>query len=238
MNIKLKTDFIDYYDHLFDRKGTPFYRYSENSLSRFDMFKYMNNKDINTVEYGYPNDLYKYKDDYNGLVIYKDLYKHRGEGKELVDFDTAKQKYNSDLASLYIDMSTDNYSAISYRLLQIGKYRYWIEYKSRDGWRSNYGYVETDIVNEDINYSFTKIPEPLYAIDFVISNNELLAIDFNTSPGLKSIGLKEELSAGEVVNQIKTFYNRYSNEHNNNDRLLYFKKEKDIILNRYKNTCD
>lgn len=48
---------------------------------------------------------------------------------------------------------------------------------------------------------------PLFAIDFVesLSHKQLMAIDFNTAPGMKGTGMEDIISTEQVVKLIREF---------------------------------
>ncbi len=46
---------------------------------------------------------------------------------------------------------------------------------------------------------------PLFAIDYIISNNKLYAFDFNTAPGTRHTGIDNLLSASDIYNEIQAF---------------------------------
>ena len=230
---------MDYYDHYFNIKGKHFARYSENNISRLEMFDMMDDWNLYTPDYDISKNLsarhYNY---YNEVVVYLDQYSHRGEDKIKLTLADAKRQYPNKLASLHYSTVFKQYKSTSYRLLQIGSMRYWLFYGSKNDWRSNNGDVEIKKVIEDKYYGYTKIPYPLYAIDFVEKiNNRVLkekeilsAIDFNTAPGLKGTPLEGELDSKEVVDSIKNFYKEYDKEEYL-DEPVYIEEEEEIVTN-------
>lgn len=232
MKLQLRSDFIDYYDHYFDRNGIVFNRYSRNNISRLEMFNMMENWGLKVPEYGLCNKLSENNSiSDNKVVVYLDQYAHQGEDKELLSLEKACLKHPQKLGSIYIPTSDriDGFKSISYRLLQVGIARFWILYCSPDDWRSNAGNCSIEVLKTTRYYGYTKVPYPLFAIDFV-AQNKLYAIDFNTSPGIKHTGIENIFKAEEVVNEIKKFYEIY-NQHGNNDIDVYTGKEEKEILN-------
>ena len=192
--IYLQSNFRDYYDEeLHSPMGTKvFKRLSKSGMSRPEMLKYMDNVGLNTVPHGYVKDLYgKYyknkkknsSENMLGLVVYLDENAHRGEGKELLHYEEALEKYPIYYASVY--MNNLNLTKSSFRHLQIGKKSYLLRYSSKDKWRSNFGdniSIYLWKVNDDKQYFFEKIRYPLFALDFVLIKDISYFMDFNISP--------------------------------------------------------
>jgi len=194
--IYLQSDFRDYYDEeLHDPTATKvFKRLSKSGMPRSEMLKYMNDVGLNTVPHGFVKNLYeKYYKSKNekknnpesmlGLVVYVDESAHRGEGKELLHYEEALEKYPNHYASVY--MNNLNLTKSSFRHLQIGKKSYLLRYSSKDKWRSNFGNnisIYLRKVNDDKQYFFKKIRYPLFALDFVLIKDISYFMDFNISP--------------------------------------------------------
>ena len=230
MKLKLMSDFHDYYDHWFDRKGKTYIRMSKNNISRTEMFDILFKNKLNVAPYNKVKNI-NLRDKYTeNIVVYLDEYSHRGKDKELLALDIAKEKYPNKLASKYLSGFTnkcvDNIKSLSVRLLQIGDYRFWLVYYSTNDWKSNCGDCYINILEYDL-YNYTDINYPMYAIDFVIHNEKLYAIDFNTSPGLKFTGVEEILTGKEIYNKIKDYY-KYYNE-NIKSIVLPKQEERKII---------
>lgn len=224
-DLKLYSNFIDYYDHHFDLEGEGFYRFSNNGMNRIEIFNFLKSHNYLTPKHGYVKQLsklypeeYRYReycddskkfDDswkYIELVVYLDINLHRGENKIKISLDKAIELYPDNYASLFIF----NYG-ISHRYLQIGNKSFWLRYISKNDWRSNCGDVKIIIDSQNNGYH-KSIKSSLFAIDFVRSINEktkqddYLAIDFNISPGIKGTGIENILKPNEVVDLIKGYY--------------------------------
>jgi hypothetical protein len=134
-------------------------------------------------------------------VIYLNNYSHRGADKILRVYSEALTDYKDNYASQYIgaDYRT-GMNSVSYRHLQVGARAWRLKYISKNSWQSNNAEkIEIEILEEAeplLCYS------PLFAIDFVEVDN-LYAIDFNTSPGIKGTGLEDIISAQEIYNLIE-----------------------------------
>ena len=116
MQLQLKTDFHDYYDHWFDREGQIFERMSHSGMSRREMFGFLEQIGLKTPPHGTPEQIFntlseqdKEAEDlaqthdinFFHVVVYLDETAHRGEGKILVPLTEAMQKYPNAFCSLY-----------------------------------------------------------------------------------------------------------------------------------------
>jgi hypothetical protein len=220
MKIKLKSDFHDYYDHWFDdsSSSTTFTRLSTNGMSRPEMFNFFTHYNIPTPKYGLVKNL---TNCYN-VVVYEDLYLHRGEGKLKLAYHHAMEKYSDYFASKYLPPDNTVFQGIdsinigiSYRYLSVGNKNFWLKYTSLDNWKSNWGDVVIEILHDmedGGNYYFEL---PLYAIDFIKHKDILYAIDFNISPQIKGTGLEFILPAKEVADGIREYEKRNNTKFNN-----------------------
>lgn len=211
MKLKLYSDYRDYFDHMFDLSGTPFIRFSQDFLSKKNQLALLSAAGFLVPRSNY---LYKliYSYDWIGkYVVYTDPSMHRGEGKILLNREDIIMGKLDDpslfecYASQFID--TNSTQPKSHRILNIGRRQFKIEYTSDDLWRSNCGNVKIEFCGE-LEES-CKIPSPLdtralWAIDFVGT----FTVDLNTSPGLIGSGIEDILTATEVVDLLKEFYEK------------------------------
>jgi len=217
MNIILKSDFHDIYDHWFDRTGDLFfYRYMVDGMERRYMFRMFDELNIKSPEHGIVSELYKKHHhkigrthtpkitrfflpaDFLQFVVYLDEKVHAGSGKILVSADYAIKSFPDKYASVYTPSSST-----SFRYLKIGKKSFWVKYQSDDAWRSNMGDVAIDIIEARNDGYHPSIPHALWAIDFIQTGKEMLAIDFNISPGMPD-GIEDIMKPEEIARQIKT----------------------------------
>lgn len=223
VNVKLNTDFIDMYDHWFDLEGElVLNRRMNQGPNRIEMYKMLNAVGLKTPKFGMVADLYKdlasqwggkdamQKAEYGKLiemVVYTDLTSHVGEGKIKVSLEEARDQYPGHFASQFIPTSK-TYASRTERLLVVGRHHLWIEYISKDDWRSNCGDVQMTGLDPNFTHGgrpvqINELQIPLYAIDFVAVGNERLAIDFNVSPGIKGTPGEEMMTGKEIAYAIK-----------------------------------
>ncbi len=220
--VKLSSDFVDYYDHFFDLDSKiTLSRKMKAGPNRIEMYKMLNMIGLKTPKFGMVAELYKdLGSQYGGvaalkdskydqiieLVVYLDLNAHAGEGKVKLSLEEAREKYPGHFASQYIP-TAKSFMSRTERLLCAGDHHFWMEYLSKDDWRSNAGEVtinELDVRYKDsLNGRIHEIKLPLFAIDFVAVGRERLAIDFNISPGIKGTPVEHMMSAEEMANSIK-----------------------------------
>lgn len=219
MKIKLVSDFRDFYDHWMDFDGEIFRRVTTDGLDRLEMLQYLQKLEFKTPIYGKLKDIsHKLKD---FVVLHHDIHAHRGEGKELVRLETALEEFPNVLATQYIPFKTEEENlgvkGLSWRYLQVGVNSFWIEYKSMTDWRSNFNGSfsvlfgdKTELVSKR-NYDLMLFKCPLFAIDFVPSDGELYAVDFNIAPGCEPI--KDILSPKEAADSIKKAYKQIKDKY-------------------------
>ena len=198
MKVKLVSDFRDFYDIWFDRDAKfVFERITTSGLSRGAMLNFLKNSKVRTVRFGTCEEMYMTgcKD----VVVYTDTHSHRGENKVLMSASNANMSMPNYLCSEYIGFE----KGVSIRHLQLGEYWFKLQYKSKDDWRSNCGTdVDIEMLNTGFGYHET-IKAPIFAIDFVKSEQGLLAVDYNIAPGCGWTGVNEIVSAKEIADSIK-----------------------------------
>ncbi len=205
INVSLKSDFHDYYDHMFDIVGQEFKRMSVTDLSRSEAFGKLTAMGLATPAWGPVQSLYSTLPAETLVVVYMDEYAHRSEGKSRMTIEQAIGHCNK-IASVYVPNIR---SAISLRYLRIGERIFWLIYSSQDEWRSNYG--DVSITNGAAPPYLKRFrdaePMPMLAIDFVkCLYGGWLAIDYNTAPGLRGTPVEDAMSATEVMNEIVKWF--------------------------------
>ncbi len=204
--VQLETDFIDYYDHMFDSVGRKFRRMSRTHMTRSAAFRRMQELGLDVPLYGTVSRMWDMLTDCDRqVVVYTDELAHRGECKELMFLKEACIKYQDEdpLCALFIDTASEQ--PFSVRYLRIGPHVFWLCFSSDDEWRSNCGSdVSVTFVADQGIAIDENTYHPLLAIDFIPSTGGVwYAVDYNTSPGLRHTPIEDELTAQEVVDAIK-----------------------------------
>lgn len=230
MSIKLVSDFRDIYDHWFDLNGKhKFNRKMRMGPNREEMFYMMFGLGLEVPTHGTVSELYKNAvamygsqeefDAQNGgdlleVVVYTDIHAHAGDGKLKMTLKEANSKYPDVYASQYLPSGDDDVKSKTWRFLATGDDHYWLEYTSKDDWRSNAGDVSVRLLDKEdadlisskyhINVAARNIKVPLYAIDFIHGRGarELVAIDFNTAPGIKGTPLDGVVDPQKIATSI------------------------------------
>jgi len=128
--MKLKSDFLDYYDHHFDLDGEEFRRVTTEGPDRVEVFKKI--FPLIDVEAASFFILTHHTSKYLGpsmVVVYLDTMAHRGEQKCLLSAEDAYDQYPGNWATLFYPSGTFIY-AHSQRHLQIGDKWFRLLYKS------------------------------------------------------------------------------------------------------------
>jgi hypothetical protein len=209
MMVYLKSDFMDYYDFMFDSTGHIFERMSVTDMSRADALQKLASIGFPTPAWGTVHRLITRFPYSISVVVYEVENAHRGMFKHLLRLDEAMKRFPNKLASLYVPPSFDDEDEkpSSFRYLRIGAKRFWLQYTSEDDWRSNCGSnVEIKLETPPLHLTDFHDNEhiPLLAIDFVkCCYGGCLAIDYNTSPGLRGTPIEEEMTATQIVEEIR-----------------------------------
>lgn len=204
----LESDFRDFYDHAFDQTGKVFFRHAAppagyDKKEQFELLK--SHFNLKTVVNGLAMPLAMLADYYHPgrpLVVYDDPYGHAGQGKRLLSLAELEGEKLGLYGSLFIPTTNDPYNrSVFYKWQFIGHHRFKLRIEGK-GWLGNTDAVECEVIDYDyLPQTFA----PLYSIDFVkdYRGGELEAIDLNMAPGLTGTGLKDLISAREVVQAIK-----------------------------------
>lgn len=215
MKIKLKTDFLDYYDHWFcgswEKEDYILDRRSTTEMSKIDQFKIIENCGLSTPSHGYIKDLVN--SNINNVVVYTNLYSHAGENKELCSIEYANKCYGDLYGSEYINQSWSNGIRSHWRYLAIGGLMYMLHYSAKGGtgWQSNKDYediqisiVDINIIREGYEFLYNLSEYPIFALDFVLDKEyKKFYIDFNTAPKIYGTGLENELDSNTIYNEIE-----------------------------------
>ena len=195
-NIKLVSDFVDYYDLAFNSAGsTEYKRMLSESMPKGKALNWLRLHNIPSIETKPVNAFSIYD---RQLVVYTDPKLHSGKGKIICSYNEAINNYGNYLGSAFVD-GTDG---ISLKFLQVGSRRFRIMMKNdKDGIELNPGIV-TDIseLKPEFNYF---IYNPVFSIDYISCNNKMLAVDFNEVQSLSELGIDKLISPEDVVAEIE-----------------------------------
>jgi len=211
MTLQLKSDFVDYYDHCFDKKGPIFDRYAKNALTRADNLQLLINLGYNVPSHGIARNivphLIKLKDTSDlSFIVYLDEYSHCGKDKIKVSAELALEHFGEYFVVEYLQPDK---RATSYRFLQVGKRSFGLVYSSNDEWRSNCGTeVNVRLVCHGDDKIHETIKDPIFAIDFIKVGEFLYALDFNSAPGIRSTGVDKEMKPREIFDEIHEAFHR------------------------------
>lgn len=206
----LSSDFRDYYDHAFDVPWDSLIPMLDRKMNsgppKLDQLKLMGNCGIPVPQIN-PGGL----SPETQVVVITDERAHCGEGKLKVSYAEAREAY---YGCPYLEFIASGVGALTYRFLKIGSRRLILRYKSKHPWMSNVGDVSITLVGEEsetvrkfLSHHEPLDVYPLYAIDFVPRDfTELVAVDFNVSPGIKGTPVQEILKPMEVYDLIKEAY--------------------------------
>lgn len=203
-DVRLASDFVDYYDHHFGLDGPILFSRSGAGPgpTKPEQFDLLAAAGYNTPPHGLVRDVAgTYWGDERrhvlDLVVYDDPTAHCGDGKRISRAgDEPPEKY----CSAYLG---DRGPGVSWRYLQVGRHHFWLEYTSEADWRSNVGDGAVTIIGVGLDagyHPFFKLP--LFAVDFVIGN-DLYAVDFNTAPGIRGSGVEKILPPKAAAQAIK-----------------------------------
>jgi hypothetical protein len=209
MEVKLKTDYLDYYDHWFDLKGFEFDRRSlpPAGYSKSEQFNILKQMGYLIPHFGLvePDSTI----DHEYVVIYEDEFLHAGNGKKLITCNEAN-KHKGLLYSEFIYTTANPLKeSRSEKIIWIGDIAFKLKISCHGDWKTNAQGVEKDIEVTDFWFTNNNFAA-LYAIDFAIEyeTNLRYAIDLNMAPGLRGTGIKDFLTGKEVVNLIKDWLSK------------------------------
>lgn len=221
--VRLVSDFRDYYDHWFDGCDAEivFERRSTGGMSRPQMLAYMQSLGLRVPFFGRVRDVYEHMlrgfeaiphfDTILKLVVHFDEKAHRGEGKVMLSLRDALEKYPDHFAVEYVPALPSGLG-LTWRYLQVGDKVFWLEYFSRDDWRSNCGKVDIKVLTRERDGYHSQIRYPLFAVDFVPAPDlGLFAVDFNIAPQVRGTGIEELLPAREVAEAVKKAVVNFTN---------------------------
>jgi hypothetical protein len=191
----IKSDFTDYYDTLHNEDSAITYnRFISNSMQRGSALKYLRSLGIKTVDIKPVN---QYFSTDGTIVVYTNPKGHNGTGKKILTVDEAQLYYGNCVASQYIE-SKDN---LTIKFVQVGKRRFTLCFRKESPVSLDIGTL-VDIKESSQEYN-RLIGLPIFSIDYISSNNEMVATDFNEVQSLKQIGLDSCIGADSIIDEVR-----------------------------------
>lgn len=215
MRFRLRSDFVDCYDHAFAGSwtgGPTWERMSRTTRTRVDDFIALKAAGFITTGLASTGVACARWGVDAIVVVYVDPHAHRGEGKVRMPAGRATREHPGACCSRFVHTGE---RATSFRLLLVGGFSVWLRYQARDPdeWRSNVG--EVRITPGDVDAASRAFLEPcgdrlarqlrapLLAVDFLPAEGTYLACDVNTAPGIQGTGLEGWLNPGDIAQLIE-----------------------------------
>ena len=234
MKLKLLSDYIDFYDHRFESRDSDaqiFHRVAAtpNGYSKRRQFELMHNLFWKIPFIGSPREVADnefQKDEAIHLIVnYTDVFLHAGNGKELVDTrHTNAFPSRGGFACEFVPSHhkwREGYST-SYRYQYIGDHLFTMRIDAKGDWRTNCA-GESEVTITDQTEIIKQEFSALYAVDTVVDHRdgEEYAIDLNLAPSLQSTGIKDIMSAVDIVNELTNWVIKYGSQHNGHKPAMH-----------------
>lgn len=217
MPLRLVSDFNDFYDSAFSSEGTPFVRMSQDGRTPMQVLDSLKELGYRVPVYGEVRQVvdemcYQWFQDVPRLkqgasttarvlgtlmsvVVFDSLSPQRPRKKRLVPAWQAWESLPNQFCVEYLESPS---SGVSWRYVQIGKRRWWLEFESPSDWRSTCGDYQVLLLGEDAPAYHPAFPYPLFSVDCV-PGRHLYTIDFHTAPRIAGTGLENIVTPDEVV---------------------------------------
>jgi hypothetical protein len=130
------------------------------------------------------------------------IYNGNGE-PELCSYLQAQQGDQTRLSMQFIPTSTAGSKVLTY--VQMGSLSLWLRRESKDSWKAGHGHCTTETVavcNHLSPKHLRNLPHALFSIDFLVLKDRLIAVNYDTAPNLRKLGVEQSFSAQEVANAI------------------------------------
>lgn len=213
--MKLRTDFAQWYDSLFNGEGPEFQRmaFTRGGLAKREQFALFDRLGLRSPPHGlvrelaarthlpdvwqFPGTTWSAEVD---AVVYLDELQHAGNGKVRMPLAEALANHPDHYASLFVPLANP---AVILRHVRFGRLGFWLRQQGGEDWRSNRADHET-IVGRSAHAEPNPLPRVLWAIDFLPATDGLLAIDFNTAPDLTTLGEIGVVTVEELASELHT----------------------------------
>lgn len=199
-NIKLITDFSDFYDSELNGGDICYRRLESKSKGKGEELEFLSSLGILT-ETVYlvsmiPSNIER-------VIVLTNDKAHKGNGKIIMSRAEAQRSYKNYICVPYIEDTNGR----SVKVLQIGQRRFRIEMLNIKYEKFASHGVVTAI--EEIEPYFNKdIKIPIFSIDYIPFEDKMMAVDFNRVQNLSTLGIDKILSKEEVIFEIKSALTR------------------------------
>lgn len=211
--MRLRTDFGQWYDSIFDGTGPEFERmaFTRGGLPKREQFALFARLGLRSPPHGTVRDLAAgtgmprawgfpeaaWRQEVE-VIVYVDELQHGGNGKLKLPLATALVSHPEHYASLFVPLA---HPALSLRHVRFGGLGFWLRQQGGEDWRSNRADQETVLARFRCDEP-NPLPRALWAIDFLPAADGLLAIDFNTAPDLATLGEAGAVTAAELHDEL------------------------------------
>jgi hypothetical protein len=190
--LKIKSDFRDYYDSASTSKSNLVYeRYYSNAYSRAKGISVLKAIGFKTIEIGPVNQIALM---HKQVVVYTNANEHMGQGKIVMTANDALLTYPNCLASPFYECTSD----ITTKFVKIGSRGFKIQLRNSEQLKSD---IIVDI-KEDKNKGLSILKVPIYSIDYINYSGMAMATELNSVQRLDYLQLETVISANEVISEI------------------------------------
>ncbi len=195
--ISIQSDFKDYYDYLSNPDSTIVYkRFNKVNSTRAEDLNFLRSKGIKTIKCGSIKKVLSPSS--QKYVVYTDPTSHKFEGKHIYTTLDVLNQYSNCIISEFMEI----YGGYTVKYLQIGERRFRImffnpDYKEKlvEG-----NMVAIEELPRQYNYA---LGLPIYSIDYISNGLEMIAVDFNRTQSLQSIGIDKKIKAEDVAMEVE-----------------------------------
>ncbi len=167
--------------------------FKDDGPSRLEMFEMLEALGFRVPTYGQPAELLEHHAPDEFCVVYLTPWSLQGRDKERMTIQEALEW------------------SVSYRILKIGKKTFYLRFRSRDEWRSNWGpEIETRIGTDGWVPS---VHFPIWAVDLIrYGADQLLATDFNIRPGVSQPEVISQLPGQSIIAPIREWFEKFGTD--------------------------
>lgn len=195
-DIRLDSDFKDYYDGEFNSEGSIIYsRRIRDTSPRGVALEKLRTNGVPIVPIGPANSFGR---EVKRLVVYADPKGHNGAGKEIMLRNDARLLYGNTLASEFIEDTHGVYI----KFLQIGERRFSLTMQNPyDGVKCHPGQI---ISIQEIPPAYNYVIRiPIFSIDYISYKGVMAAIDFNEVQNLQELSFYRWMTPKDVANEVE-----------------------------------